>query len=52
MDIRLSYGIYGYLQVFLSDAPASWVYVSDSTQTWTEQNAAVVCRQLGYNPDG
>ena len=53
MDIRLSFGRYGYLQIFLSDAaPSTWVPVSDSQYTWTEQNSAVVCRQLGYNPDG
>ena len=53
MDIGLGPGNYGYLEVFLSDAaPSTWVPVSDSQQTWTEQNSAVVCRQLGYDPNG
>ena len=49
-DIRLSSNNnYGYVQVFLSD---SWVPVADSNMVWTVKNSEVVCREVGYNPNG
>ena len=45
-NVRLSYGS---VEVFLS---RRWVPVADSNMSWTQENARVVCRELGYFPNG
>ena len=29
-----------------------WIRVADSHMSWTRDNAEVVCRELGYAPNG
>ena len=48
-DIRLRYGYYGYVEVFLPD---EWVPVADTHSLWNTMNSEVVCRQLGYDTNG
>ena len=49
-DVRLSStSYYGQVEVFLS---GRWQPVSDSDMSWTQENADVVCRELGYTPNG
>ena len=50
-DVRFSDSSksYGQVEVFMS---GRWQPVADSTMTWTLDNAEVVCRQLGYAPNG
>ena len=48
-DLRLSGTSSGRVEVFLSGI---WVPVAQSYLSWTQANANVVCRQLGYAPNG
>ena len=48
-DIRLTSGRYGQVDVFLS---GRWQPIADSNMSWTINNSEVVCRQLGYAPNG
>ena len=50
-DVRLSSDSYyrGEVNVFLS---GMWVPVASSHMSWIRENAEVVCRELGYAPNG
>lgn len=50
-DVRLSSDSYyrGEVNVFLS---RKWIPVAASDTSWTQENAQVVCRELGYAPNG
>ena len=48
-DVRLSYTRSGRVEVFLS---GRWQPVADSDMSWTWENSEVVCRELGYAPNG
>ena len=48
-DVRLSDDNRGRVDVFLS---GMWLPVADSNRNWTMDNSEVVCRELGYAPDG
>ena len=38
-----------YVRIFLS---GRWIPVANSNMTWTSGNSEVVCRELGYAPNG
>ena len=48
-DLRLTAARFGRLEMFLS---GRWQPVADSNMNWTRQNSEVVCRELGYAPNG
>ena len=48
-DVRLSGGYRGRVEVFVSGI---WQAVADSLMSWTLSNAEVVCKELGYDPNG
>ena len=48
-DVRLTSGVRGRVDVYLS---GYWVPVAHTGPAWTLQNTEVVCRELGYAPNG
>ena len=48
-DLRLTSTRWGRVDVFLS---GRWQPVADSNMNWTWENSEVVCRELGYAPNG
>ena len=48
-DVRLLNTRSGRVDVFLSGV---WLPVADSYNSWTWENSDVVCKELGYAPNG
>ena len=48
-DVSLSSTDDGRVEVYLS---GYWVHVANTGSIWTLQNSEVVCRELGYAPNG